>query len=122
MQPTMLYQNRQVLNSNFCRFWLQYLVNLNRSVAHLESFCQNWARDSGSLRDALAATARTLARLVAGGAAAGLALPGPEPGQPDDRPPAWARRARRSAGGGDRQARVAPYLAALPGLDGRTSG
>jgi integrase len=54
---------------------------------------------------------------VADGAAVGLAVSWPEPGQSDDAPPAWARRPRRSAGGGDRQARVAPHLAALPGLD-----
>ena len=43
----------------------------------------------GSVRDALAATARTAARLVRrGGVAAGLALSRPEPGQPDVRPPA----------------------------------
>jgi hypothetical protein len=44
MQPTMLYQSRQVVNSNFRRFVARYLVKLNRSVAYLESFCQNSAR------------------------------------------------------------------------------
>ena len=49
---------------------------------------------AGSLCDALAATARTVARLVAGGAASGLALSRPEPDQPDDPPSAQPRRHR----------------------------
>src|SRR5271165_3623674 len=50
--------------------------------------------------------------MVARGAAAGLAVPGPEPGQPDVGPTAGARRPRRGAGGRDRQTRVAAHLAA----------
>ena len=42
----------------------------------------------------------------------GLALPRPEPDQPDVGPPARARRSRRGAGGGHRQARLAAHLAA----------
>ena len=38
-------------------------------------------------------------------------LPRPEPGQPDVRPAAWARRARRREPGGYRQASVAAHLA-----------
>ena len=64
------------------------------------------------LRDAFAATARVVARMVARGAAAGLALSGPEPGQPHVGPPTGARRPRRGAGGRDRQARLAAYAAA----------
>ena len=41
-----------------------------------------------------------------------MALPRPEPGQPDVRPAAWARRARRREPGGYRQASVAAHLAA----------
>ncbi len=67
---------------------------------------------AGSIRDALAATARTLARMVARGSAAGLAVPGPEPGQPNVGPSTRARRPRRGAGRGDRQARLAAHLAA----------
>ena len=52
---------------------------------------------AGPLRDAVAATARAAARMVAGGAAAGLAVSGPEPDQSDDRAPAQPRRARRGA-------------------------
>ena len=69
-------------------------------------------RAAGSLCDAVAATARTLARMVAGGAAAGLAVPRPKPGQPDHRPSAQSRRHRRQDPGGDIQARVAAYAAA----------
>src|ERR1700733_11401616 len=50
--------------------------------------------------------------MVAGGAAAGLALPRPEPDQPDVGPPARARRSRGGAGGGHRQASLAAHLAA----------
>jgi integrase/recombinase XerD len=50
--------------------------------------------------------------LLAGGLAAGLALSRPEPGQPDVGPSTRARRPRRGAGGGDRQARLAAYAAA----------
>ena len=39
-------------------------------------------------------------------------FPGPEPGQPDVGPAALPRRARRGAGGRDRQARVAAHVAA----------
>ena len=59
-----------------------------------------------------AATARTVARMVARGAAAGMVVSGPEPGQPDVGPSTRARRPRRGAGGGDRQARLAAHLAA----------
>src|SRR5208282_2470039 len=62
--------------------------------------------------DALAATSRTLARMVAPGATAGLALSRPEPDQSCDRPSDQPRRARRREPGGNLQARVAPYLAA----------
>ena len=50
---------------------------------------------AGSLRDALAATARTVARLVVGGAAAVLALSRPESDQSNDPPSAQPRRHRR---------------------------
>ena len=53
-----------------------------RNVRNFAAFLGQ--RAAGSLCDALAATARTVARLVAGGAASGLALSRPEPDQPDD--------------------------------------
>ena len=46
-----------------------------------------------------------------------MVVSGPEPGQPDVGPPNGARGPRRGAGGGDRQARVAAYVAASPGFD-----
>ena len=60
--------------------------------------------------DALAPTARAVARLVAGGppprrdAAAGLAVSRAGPGQPADHTPAQPRRPRRRRGGRDQQA------------------
>src|SRR5271165_4988617 len=50
--------------------------------------------------------------MVEGGAAAGLAVPRPKPGQPDHRPSAQSRRHRRQRPGRHLQARVAPYPAA----------
>ena len=82
---------------------------------------RQWAHDApgragqgaaGSLCDAVAATARTLARMVAGGAAAGLALSRPEPDQSDDGPPAQPRRHAAAKAGGDLQARLSAYAAA----------
>ena len=49
--------------------------------------------------DALPGTARATARLVSRGAAAGLAVPGPAPSQPDDDAPAYARLPRRGPHG-----------------------
>ena len=51
---------------------------------------------AGSLRHALPAAARTVARMVAVGTAAGLAVSGPEPGQSNVGPAAQPRRARRA--------------------------
>src|SRR5271154_5855545 len=65
----------------------------------------------GSLRDALAATAGVAARLAAGRAAAGPAVSRPRSGQPDVGPAALSSGFRRGAGGGNRQARVAAYVA-----------
>ena len=62
--------------------------------------------------DAVATIARTAARMVAGGAAAGLALSRPEPDQSDDPASAQSRRHRRQRPGGHLQARVAAYPAA----------
>ena len=57
-------------------------------------------------------TARMAARLVAGGAASGLAVSRSEPGQPDVGAPIEPRRARNGADGWHSQARVAPHPAA----------
>src|SRR5208282_5467374 len=55
---------------------------------------------------------RTPARLVAGGAASGLAFSWPEPDQPDHPPSAQPGRHRRQGPGGHLQARLAAYAAA----------
>ena len=65
----------------------------------------------GSPRDALPRIARTSARLVSRCAATGLAVPGPEPDQPDDDASAYARLPRRRPHGRDYQARDAAHLA-----------
>ena len=62
---------------------------------------------AGSRCDAVAATARTVARVVEGGAAAGVALSRPEPDQSDHPPPDQPRRHRRKGPGRHLQARVA---------------
>jgi integrase/recombinase XerD len=62
--------------------------------------------------DALAATAGMAAPMGESGAAAGLAVARAEPGQPDVGPPTEPRRARGGAGGRDRRAGVATYVAA----------
>ena len=75
---------------------------------------RQWAHDAqgragqgsaGSRCDAVAATARTPARMVEGGAAAGLALSRPEPDQSDHAASAQSRRHRRQRPGGNLQAR-----------------
>ena len=72
----------------------------------------------GPPRDAVAAAARTAARLVARGAAAQpaaagrLAVSRPQPGRAAVGPPARPRRPRRRPGRGDQQARVAAHAAA----------
>jgi integrase/recombinase XerD len=55
------------------------------------------------------AIARALARMVVGGAAAGLAVSGPEPDQSDHSPSAQSRRHRRQRSGRHLQARVTTY-------------
>jgi len=55
---------------------------------------------AGPHGDAVAATARTVARVVACGAPSGLALPRPEPDQPGDAAPTQPRRHRRQDPGG----------------------
>ena len=60
----------------------------------------------------VAATPRTPARLVAGGATSGLALPRPEPDQSDHSPSAQPHRHRRQKPGRNLQARLAAYPAA----------
>ena len=72
----------------------------------------------GSPRHAVAAAARTAARLVAGGAAAGrdaaarLAVSGPQSGRAALDPPAQPRRPCRGRGRRDQEARVAAHAAA----------
>ena len=67
---------------------------------------------------AVAAAARAVARLVAGGPAPGVLLPrgwlfpGPQPGRPTLDPPAQPRRPCRRRGRRDQQARVAAHAAA----------
>ena len=73
---------------------------------------------AGPLCDAVAATAPTPARMVEGGAAAGLALSRPEPDQSDDRASDQPRRHRRQRPGRHLQARVAAY-ATIPHQIGR---
>src|SRR5258708_2871832 len=65
----------------------------------------------GSPRDALSRAARTSTRLVSCCAATGLAVPGPEPGQPDVDTPTHARLPCRSPHGRDRQTGVPAYAA-----------
>src|SRR5271165_925094 len=67
---------------------------------------------AGSRCDAVAATAPAPARMVEGGAAAGLALSRPEPDQSGDRAAAQPRRHRRQRSGGHLQARFSAYAAA----------
>src|SRR5271169_347885 len=55
----------------------------------------------GSICDAVAATARTPARLVANSTSPGLVVSWPKPDQPHDGPPAQSRLSRRSPDGGD---------------------
>ncbi len=85
-----------------------------------------WAHDAqgragqgtaGSRCDAVAATARTVARMVEGGAAAGLALSRPEPDQSGDAASTQPRRHRRQGPGRNLQARFSPYAAGSPGFD-----
>ena len=61
----------------------------------------------GPLRHALAEPARPAAHLVEGGAAAGLAVPGPRSGAADHDAPAQPRLSCRRPDGGDRQAGLA---------------
>ncbi len=67
---------------------------------------------AGPRCDAVAPTAPTPARMVEGGAAAGLALSRPEPDQSGDRASDQPRRHRRQRPGRHLQARVAPYPSA----------
>ena len=66
----------------------------------------------GSLRDALTASARAAARLVEGGATAGLAVSRPRPGAANDDAPAQSRLPCRRADGRDQQACLASHVAA----------
>jgi hypothetical protein len=52
-----------------------------------------------------------MSRRLESGATAGLAVSGPEPGQPDVGPPTQPRCARSGAVGWDRQAGVGTYVA-----------
>ena len=69
-------------------------------------------RPQRPVRDAVAASARTAARLVAGGTPAGLAVSRARSGAADDDAPAQSRLPCRGPDGRDRQARVAAHLAA----------
>src|SRR5208283_4660480 len=67
---------------------------------------------AGPRSDAVAPTAPAPARMVEGGATAGLALSRPEPDQSGDRASAQPRRHRRQRPGWNLQARFSPYAAA----------
>src|SRR6476660_2036123 len=66
----------------------------------------------GSLRNAVAAAARSVARLVAGLPLAGLVVPGPRSTAADHHASAYPRLPHGCAGGRDREARVCAYAAA----------
>ena len=69
-------------------------------------------RPQRPLRDAVSASARTAARLVEGGTTARLAVSRARPRAADDDASAQSRLSCRSPEGRDRQARIAPHLAA----------